>query len=57
MWLTLTAVGSKTDEEMASIFEPENLNLRFFGREDSLGRDLDKLMLQPQGKLFRSVYI
>ena len=38
---------------MASIFLPENLNLKFFGRQDSIGYDLHKIMQQqPQSMKF-----
>eukprot|EP00924_Labyrinthula_sp_SR-Ha-C_P016466 maker-scaffold_6-snap-gene-4.19-mRNA-1 protein AED:0.00 eAED:0.00 QI:111/1/1/1/1/1/2/85/783 len=40
-------VGASTDKELLKLFDPSQLNLRFFGREDSLADDLDKFMQQP----------
>lgn len=38
-------LATATDEELEHRFLPKNLNLKFFGRIDSLGGDMDKLFL------------
>lgn len=37
-------LGTATDKEILERFEPENLNLKFLGRKDSLAQDMDKFL-------------